>query len=956
MVSERWKQVEQIYYSVVESSLAGRAALLDKLCSGDAEMRGEVQSLLEAREQAGGFLTGADLQSQIVDLFAETYPAGHALGHYEVVSAIGAGAMGEIYLARDTRLDRKVALKILPARFTRDAGRVARFRLEAKAASALNHPNIITIYDIGEVGNTWFIAAEFIEGMTLRERLGTGKIELSEALRIAIQCTRALEAAHQAGIVHRDIKPENIMVRPDGLVKVLDFGLARVAEVQQPAAEATQAGTLVGTPRYMSPEQARGERLDARTDIFSLGAVLYEMATGAPAFPGKTTAEVFAALLGTTPRAPSEYVNGISEDFDAIVSKALEKDREERHPTMQVFASDLQNLERQPERERGRAEKKNVSTRAGSPLLSLALGRRNILAAAILITGLALAWYTRASRSGSHPEAPTFSAVPLTSFEGYKDFGSFSPDGHRIAFSWNGGNGGNPQRNIYIKAIGPDDPVRLTIGPADEKLPAWSADGRYIAFCREITPEPAFGRHAIYVISATGGQERKIAEGGIGVSWSRNSKTLAMAGLPTESGGILLVSLETGERRQLTNPHRSFDNLPVFSPDGQWIAFTRNFGVSSREIFVIPARGGTARQLTFDHAPTYGVAWTADGRELVFASNRGIGGESLWRVPAKGGAPRRLSATLDGSFYPSISPQGNRLVYTESFRDTNVYAYTGPGFGSRPVPGRFGEGKGLMVSSRRDDSASISPNGERIAFVTKRTGNEEIWVCDRSGKHLLQLTSFKGPSTGTPRWSPDGRRIAFDSLAAGNPNIYVIDAGGGTPRRLTTKPFGNFMPSWSSDGKWIYFKSDRSGSDQIWKVSPAGGTATQLTRHGASEPLAGPDGKLVYFTKRPWGTIWTVPVEGGIEKPVPELEHFDRISRSWGIVDQGIYFISRQEAPHQTIRFFSFGSRQIIPLVTLDKEPIWNYPDVTLSRDGQLLLSACLDQEVNDLMLIENFR
>src|SRR6516225_6470702 len=305
MVSERWKQVEQIYYSVVESSLAGRAALLDKLCSGDAEMRGEVQSLLEAREQAGGFLTGADLQSQIVDLFAETYPAGHALGHYEVVSAIGAGAMGEIYLARDTRLDRKVALKILPARFTRDAGRVARFRLEAKAASALNHPNIITIYDIGEVGNTWFIAAEFIEGMTLRERLGTGKIELSEALRITIQCARALEAAHQAGIVHRDIKPENIMVRPDGLVKVLDFGLARVAEVQQPAAEATQAGTLVGTPRYMSPEQARGERLDARTDIFSLGAVLYEMATGAPAFPGKTPAVVFKAILDNAPPLPT---------------------------------------------------------------------------------------------------------------------------------------------------------------------------------------------------------------------------------------------------------------------------------------------------------------------------------------------------------------------------------------------------------------------------------------------------------------------------------------------------------------------------------------------------------------------------------------------------------------------------------------------------------------------------
>jgi Tol biopolymer transport system component len=297
---------------------------------------------------------------------------------------------------------------------------------------------------------------------------------------------------------------------------------------------------------------------------------------------------------------------------------------------------------------------------------------------------------------------------------------------------------------------------------------------------------------------------------------------------------------------------------------------------------VIPASGGTARQLTFDHQPTYGVAWTADSRELVFASNRGIGGESLWRVATMGGAPRRLSATLDGSFYPSISREGNRLVYTESFRDTNIYAYAGPGFESRPVPGRFGESKGLILSSRREDSPSISPEGDRIASVSKRTGNEEIWVCDRDGKRPVQLTSFKGPSTGTPRWSPDGCGIAFDSVAAGNPNIYVIDAGGGTPRRLTTGPSGNFIPCWSSDGKWIYFKSDRSGSDQIWKISSEGGAATQLTRLGASEPLAWLHGKLVHFTKRPWGTIWTVPVEGRIEKPLPELKSFDRISRSWG--------------------------------------------------------------------------
>ncbi|MFZ0590475.1 MAG: protein kinase [Bryobacteraceae bacterium] len=959
MNPERWKAIEQVYYSVLASPPMRRTAVLDEACLDDHDMRREVESLLDAREQAGSFLSPSNLEGPLAELASEPDLAGHTLGHYNILSAIGAGAMGEVYLARDTRLDRQVALKILPARFTRDGERVARFRREAKAASALSHPNIITIYDIGEIGETWFIATEFIEGVTLRKRLAAGKMKLHEALEIAIQCTVALEAAHRAGIVHRDIKPENIMVRPDGVVKVLDFGLARIGETQEHfPVEATQAGTLIGTPRYMSPEQARGEKLEARTDIFSLGAVLYEMATGKPAFPGATTAEVFAALLGPGPLPPSQCADGIPADLDAIVSKALERDREARYQTMQEFAADLQNFKQRPEPDAARVQAKRVTERARVFSRRRPMLRGLLVTATALTVGLALAWYMRIARPGGSRDAPTLDVVPLTSFAGYKDFGSFSPDGNRIAFSWNGGKGGSggtPDRNLYIKRIGPDDPIRLTFAPEDERLPAWSPDGRHIAFSRALVPEPTPSRYAIYVVSTLGGHERKIAEGGLGVSWSRDGKMLAVAGLAGEKEGISLISYEDGKRRQLTSPHPYFDNLPVFSPDGRSIAFTRDFGFSAREIFVIPARGGIARQLTFDREPTYGAAWTADSREIVFASNRGIGGESLWRIPANGGVPRRVSATLQGSFYPSISRQGNRLVYTESFKDTNIYAYSGPGFGSQSAPGRFGEAKGLVLSSRRDDSPSISPDGERIAFVSKRTGNEEIWICDRNGERLVQLTSFKGPGTGTPRWSPDGRWIAFDSLAAGNPNIYVSDADGGTPRRLTTGPFSNFMPSWSPDGKWIYFKSDRSGSDQIWKIQAVGGGAIQITRGGACEGLASPDGKLVYFTKRAWGAIWTVPVDGGIEQPLRGLESFDRIFRSWGVVDRGIYFMSRQDTPRQTIRFFSFATRQVTPLLTLDKEPIWDYPDVALSQDGHRLLSARLDQEVNDLMLIENF-
>ncbi len=913
-------------------------------------MRREIESLIDAREQAGSFLSPEELQTCLAELDSGPELVGCTVAHYHVVSAIGAGAMGEVYLARDISLDRQVALKILPARFTRNNERVARFRREAKAASALNHPNIITIYEIGESGETLFIAAEFIEGITLRERLVAGNIEFKQVRAIAVQCAAALAAAHRAGILHRDIKPENIMVRPDGLVKVVDFGLASMSkDIREFALEATHAGTLIGTPRYMSPEQAHGQKLDARTDIFSLGAVLYEMTTGRPAFPGETIAEVFAALLGSVPRPPSECVAGIPPEFDRIVSRALEKDPAARYQEMREFEADLEDLERRPHF-------------IHAPVPRSKPGRMNrglLIAALALIVGLAVAWYMRVVKPGDEREAPALSVVPLTSFTGFKDFPSFSPDGKRIAFSWNGGEGGSggkPERNIYVKAIGPNDPVRLTFGTEDERTPVWSPDGKYIAFCRALTTEPTPSGYGIYVIPVSGGRERKVAEGGLGVSWSPDSKTLAFAGLAPKSSGIVLLSLATGQRREITHPTPYFDALPVFSHDGRRILFTRDFGFSAREIFVSTVAGGTAKRLTFDRKPTYGAAWTANGREIVFASNRGTGGESLWRVASKGGTPQRLSSTLEGAFYPAISRQGDRLAYTESFKDTNVYEYDGPGFGERAAPSHFTGPKGLILSSRRDDSPSISPNGEQIAFVSNRTGNEEIWVSDRNGGHLVRLTFFNGAGTGTPRWSPDGRSISFDSLAAGNPDIYLIDAQGGSPRRLTTGPSGNFMASWSPDGKWIYFKSDRSGSDQIWKIPATGGTPIQLTHGGASEAIASPDGQFVYFTKQVWGPIWSVPSSGGPEQPLTALKTFNKIFRSWGVVKQGIYFMSREDAPHQTIRFFSFASGRVTPLVILSKEPIWDYPDLALSRDGRQLLAACLDQEVNDLMQIENFR
>ena len=945
MTAERWQRIAEIYDSVVEAPPAARGAMLDQACRSDKDLRREIESLLEAREQAGDFLSPDELHHHIRDLAPSEAAPGKTLGRYQILSVIGAGGMGEVYLAHDSELNRRVALKVLPVQFTRDEGRVVRFRREGRAASALSHPNIVTVYDVGQTGETWFIATEFVEGVSLRTRLGQRPIAEQEALDIALQCALGLEAAHGAGIVHRDVKPENIILRPDGIVKIVDFGLARITEdCLDLLGNATQTGAVVGTPRYMSPEQARGQKLDARTDIFSLGAVVYEMLAGAPAFRGLTTAEVFAALLGSDPEPLS------SPGLNAIVQKALAKDRESRYQTMHDLVADVRRFREQPA----------GFVSVPEHLKNNRLSRRTILTGAGALAAGAGLYRFRSKWSGNTvQDGMPMTVVPLTSFAGYKDFGSFSPDEERIVFSWNGGQGGSggrQERDIYIKKISSGEPVRLTFAEQDDTHPAWSPDGRSIAFCRVIDNRTPYIRFAILIVPVGGGVERKISEGGEGVSWSPDGRTLAVAGLPPESGGIFRISLESGVRTRLTRSPANLDQLPVFSPDGEWIVFTRSFGPRARELFALPARGGSERQLTFGHQPTYGAAWAADSKEIVFSSNRGGGGESLWRVPLAGGPPRRLASMFEGAFYPSISRKGNRLIYTESFKDTNIYLSESAGFAGRSVPPHFGEPRGLIVSSRRDDSPNISATDDRIAFVSKRTGNEEIWICDRDGRNPVQVTSFGGPDTGTPRWSPDGRWLAFDSSAGGNPNIYVISAEGGSPRRLTSGPFGNYMPAWSADGTRIYFKSDRSGSDQIWSIPVQASRATQITGGGACEAFSSPDGQLLYYTKREWGTIWTVPADGGPEKPVPELQRYDRIFRSWGIIREGIYFMSREEGSRQTVRFFSFATRQISSLLTLDREPIWSYPDVALSSDGRRLLTARLDQEVNDLMLIENFR
>src|SRR5438094_5614196 len=361
MTSERWEQVGKLYQAALALQPNKRETFLDDACGDDTAMRREVESLLAAEDGAGSFLAAGAMRDAAKMLVQDKslMPIGKKLGHYQILSLLGAGGMGEVYLAEDTRLKRKVALKLLPAELTANQDRLRRFEQEAQAASGLNHPNIITIHEIGKVDGLNFIVTEFIAGETLRGRMAKERMDLPAVFDVAIQATSALTAAHAAGIVHRDLKPENIMLRPDGLIKVLDFGLAKLTEPRTANVDTeaptvarvdTKIGVVMGTASYMSPEQARGLKVDARTDIFSLGVVLYEMVAGCSPFAGSTSSEVLAAILSEQePQPLARYARAVPAELERITSKALRKNRDERYQTIQDLLLDLKDCKRELE-------------------------------------------------------------------------------------------------------------------------------------------------------------------------------------------------------------------------------------------------------------------------------------------------------------------------------------------------------------------------------------------------------------------------------------------------------------------------------------------------------------------------------------------------------------------------------------------------------------------------------
>lgn len=541
----------------------------------------------------------------------------------------------------------------------------------------------------------------------------------------------------------------------------------------------------------------------------------------------------------------------------------------------------------------------------------------------------------------SHASTPPVRVVPFTSSPGAELSATFSPDGKELAFIWARDGWGNA--DVYVKLIGGDQPLAITKRAGSLCNPAWSPDGRYLAF------QSTSGSVGTFIIPALSGPERRLSTSAAchGLSWSADGKFLAypVRDSADERWKIALLSLDTLEERAVTSPPANLigDHQPCFSPDSTKIAFTRLRSPWVTDLYVASIDAGDVKRLTFDNTVIWGCAWAADGRSIVITSHRG-GDLSLWRVPVDGGSPERLSVASPNAFYPAISRQGDKLAYQNGALHTNIWRLDLDTQG-RPVE----SAKPLMQSTLGEVGPNFSPDGSHIVFGSEQSGFPEIWIAKANGSDPIQLTSLNVLS-GSARWSPDSSYIAFDSRPANHSQIFVIPSVGGRPRQLTPPDWEASVPTWSRDGQWIYFTSNRLGMWQLFKVRVEGGEPIQVTAHGGFIGFESTDSGALYYVKDNDYGIWRMPLPSGQEKRiVPVNVDWGR----WALTSKGIYFVDTSEVK-PTITLFNFADRKIYRIKTITKSMYHGVPAFDVAPDDRTILF--LQVEMNsDIMLVENF-
>jgi serine/threonine protein kinase/Tol biopolymer transport system component len=935
MTPERWQQIDEILQAALDLAPGHRSAFLDKACSGDAGLRRDVEDLISSHDDAGSFIEAPAVESTaraMADDEAESAARsliGKSLGRYHLLKLLGVGGMGQVYLARDEKLGRKVALKLLPTYFTTDTNRLRRFQQEAATTSALNHPNIVTIYEVAEVDGMQFIATELIDGETLRHRLTQGRLSVSEALEITTQVAAAIEAAHEAKIVHRDIKPDNIMIRRrDRIVKVLDFGLAKltddralsqssILETPTRALVKTDAGMVMGTAHYMSPEQARGLPIDARTDIWSLGVVLYEVVAGVRPFKGETNSDVLVSILEREPLPLSHYQAEAPAELQWIVTKALRKDKEERYQTIRELLTDLRTLMRQLQfdahAESSRSPHEiDATARSGAraPQTTEALGeststlsaptvssaeyivreikrhkRGVIIFGALLLVGLIGVGVVMnlpgvgyglykliAGRSGSPAPFSKIKVAKLTT-SGKASQAALSPDGKYVVHV----TGGMGQQSLSLRhiATGSDKEIVPSNG-SDFSWVTFSPDGSYVLYCRKES-----GVYPLYRVPVLGGTPKQLIAEDVDTppTFSPDGKRFVFVRGQPQKGEVSLMLANADGSEEHTfikykvgefNP--SVWPTPGWSPDGETIAFahrTSDGDGKSTNIVMLRVKDGMEKQITSHRwSVITGLVWLADGSGLIITAAEPESGpiRQIWHVAYPGGETRRVTNDTNNYLGLSLTADSSALVTVQAEQTSNIWT----------VSDVEAVRATQITSSRSEGIAGLAwtPDGRIVYTSSGERGFRNIFLMNGDGSGQKQLTDNAGTNI-APSVSPDGRYIVFSSSRSGTYNIWRMNIDGGNPTQLTHGS-RDANPSCSMDGQWVLYTSTNSDKQTLAKVAIQGGNPVQLTDYTSAHPVGSPDGKQIacgYVNEQERPGRWRlaiIPASGG-----PPIKTFD---------------------------------------------------------------------------------
>jgi eukaryotic-like serine/threonine-protein kinase len=987
MTPERWQQIKRLFHSALEREPGQRAAFIARACAGDEVLRKEVESLVASHAQADSFIEtpASDVAAEMFAGGQTRLEAGQKIGHYTIMALLGAGGMGEVYLAKDQKLDRQVAVKILNERFNRHESSLQRFVREAKAASALNHPNILVIHEIGEADDAHYIVSEYVTGQTLRELVSEAPMKLADVLDIGVQIANALAAAHQACLVHRDIKPENIIISPAGYVKILDFGLAKLVEQKNKSLirsdgdnteqNQTARGVILGTVNYMSPEQAKGERVDERTDIFSLGVVLYEMIAGKAPFAGNSKSETFANLINQEPKPLSLFAAGVSAELQRIVSRLLCKNRDERYQTMKDVLTDLKDLLEQlrsqgkletfpaPERE-NRTGALAVSTGEAKGFtspelteqtakLTLAPTRQVIehrpryrvyIAMGLILAGALATIAQGLYRYLGGNKAPlVFQALHvrrLTSTGRVKTT-VISPDGNFTIYAQEENSG---QQSLWMQHIGSESNVQIVL-PSDIEYRALNItpDGNSIYYLDE--------KQSIYQIPVLGGTAKKIAEGLLhnsAIGFSPDGKQFTFVRrFENNASALFTVNVDgTNEQKVISieQPMR-LQVDPAWSPDGKIIAcpilidgFFKILSVqlADRKTALISPNGWSViRKLT----------WLPDSNSLIFIGTVKANVHQLFQISYPGGEARQITSDLNNYDDFSLSFDGRSLAAVKV--EQTAHLWTTPSNDltrARQITSGFETFDGIYSLDWMSDS--------KILYTSSPNDDISIWTIEADGDNPKQLV--KGGHY--PRVSPDHRLIVYRKRIGSEQALLRMDVSDGSEKQLS-KGIVHY-PTFSPDGKWLVFSkfNDRMS---LWKVPVAGGEATQILVADAICSAVSPDGKTIAFVLRRGGNsnrIALVSFDGG-----EIIKTFDAVLASnpfsnnqnlqWTRDGRAIYYIAFNHGVSNIWQQPIDGSPPV-QVTGFETGRIFNF---SYSPDGkQLALSrGTFDR---DVVLIENSR